>query len=126
MINIVNKLFCNMAAKNKKSWLSKLFDKEDNTVAVSSVLIISIGLIAIILLSVPVFCLCVEAWFNHSVSSDIGGWAAYIGAVATILGICVGGKVGINYTDNKFPQQVSDCNIPNIEETEETEELIVE
>ena len=100
---IVEEVLSSMQRRRRKStWFGRLFDKDDNSVALSSVLIGSIGFICFIMLLVPVFSLSIESYYNHNVSSDIGGWAAYIGAVAGVLGIIIGGKVGINYADNKY------------------------
>lgn len=103
---MINTLINNIVARHRrKTWMGRLLDKEDTSVSLSSVIIIIILIVAIILLAVPAFSLGIEAWYNHTTSSDINGWAAYIGAVSTMfIGVC-GFKWGINHTDRKFPMQ---------------------
>ena len=125
-----------MARERKKTWFGRLCDKEDNSTALSSVIIIFVVLICLILLIVPPFALGLEAWYNHTVASDISGWAAYIGAITSLLATVCGLKWGINYTDRKFPTQ-NDPFCDNMmppgpgrfgasQEDGETEEMIVE
>lgn len=94
-----------MYKNQKKTWFGRLMDKEDNTTAMSSFIIFVILTVAVLLLIIPAFALIIEAWFNHTVSSDINGWATYIGAVCTLIVTVCGFKWGINHTDRKFPIQ---------------------
>ena len=112
-------LFLNSMRRNrrvrhtKRSWIARAFDKDDTTVAMSSVIIAVILVFAILLLSVCIFAIGIEAWYNHTVSSDINGWSLYIGAVTSLIGTACGLKWGINYTDRKFPQKDYDQEILN-------------
>ena len=94
-----------MCKQRKKSWFGRLMDKEDTSTSLSSVIIFIILVVAVLLLMIPGFALVIEAWFNHTVSSDINGWAAYIGAVCSLIVTICGFKWGINNTDRKFPRQ---------------------
>ena len=91
--------------RRKKSFFGRLMDKKDTSTSLSSFFIFFVLLIGVLLLFVPVFSLGIESWFNHTITSDIGGWAAYITAVAAIFTAAGLTKVGINYSDGKFPQQ---------------------
>lgn len=90
--------------RRKKSFFGRLMDKKDTSTSLSSFFIFFVLLIGVLLLFVPVFAIGIESWFNHTVTSDISGWAAYITAVAAIFTAAGLTKVGINYSDGKFPQ----------------------
>ena len=93
-----------MCKTRKKTWFGRLMDKDDTSTSMSSFIIFIILTVAVILLMIPAFALVIEAWFNHTVSSDINGWAAYIGAVCSLIVTICGFKWGINNTDRKFPK----------------------
>jgi len=95
----------NMCKTRKKTWFGRLFDKDDRSTALSSVIIFIILIVSVLLLIIPAFALGIEAWFNHTVASDITGWATYIGAVCSLIVTICGFKWGINNTDRKFPLQ---------------------
>lgn len=114
-----------MCRTRKKTWFGRLMDKEDTTTSMSSFIIFIILTVAVILLMIPAFSLGLEAWFNHTVASDINGWAAYIGAVCSLIVTVCGFKWGINNTDRKFPKKDIydedgiDCKPPHDFEPEE-------
>lgn len=105
-----------MIRHRKKSFFGRLMDKKDNSTSLSSFFIFLVLLIGILLLLVPVFAIGIESWFNHTVTSDIGGWAAYITAVAAIFTTAGLTKVGINYSDGKFQSTSSQEENNNEEE----------
>lgn len=43
------------------------------------------SLIGVVLLAVPAFCLIIEAWYNHTITTDLTSMAAYITAVAAVF-----------------------------------------
>ena len=92
----------NMCKQRKKSWFGRLMDKEDTSTSMSSFIIFIILTVAVILLMIPAFSLGLEAWYNHTIASDINGWATYIGAVCTLIVTVCGFKWGINNTDKKY------------------------
>ena len=100
-----------MIKAKEKSFFGKLLDKNNAEVAASNFFIISLLGIGLILLAVPIFILIVEAWTNHTISTDLNGMASYIMAVAAIFTSAGITKIGIHYTDNKFPE--SDPNQPS-------------
>lgn len=84
-INKLKSIVLNFMAKQKKTWLGKLFDSDDKSVSASTVFLLLTSLTAIILLIVPAIVLLVEVHYNHTIASDIEGLATYIGAVSTIF-----------------------------------------
>lgn len=120
-----------MCKTRKKTWFGRLMDKDDTSTSMSSFIIFIILTVAVILLMIPAFALVIEAWFNHTVSSDINGWAAYIGAVCSLIVTICGFKWGINNTDRKFPKTDPyddgiDCEAPKDFESEESEQIITD
>lgn len=110
-----------MIKAKEKSFFGKLLDKNNAEVAASNFFIISLLGIGLILLAVPIFILIVEAWTNHTISTDLNGMASYIMAVAAIFTSAGITKIGIHYTDNKFSE--SDSNqLPAGEEEPVVEE----
>ena len=105
-----------MAKKTKKSFFGRLLDKNDTSTSLSSCLIVLIMMMASLLLLLVVFSIGIEAYYNHTVASDINGWSLFVGAITTLIGTAAGLKWGINHTDRKFPMQ----NKENIEESDES------
>ena len=77
----------------KKGFFKRALDKNDTSVALSSIIVL--------LLLVPMFILCIEAWYNHTITTDLNGLAAYIGAVTAIFVTAGSIKVGIHWSDGK-------------------------
>lgn len=93
--------------KDKRGWLARLLDMDDNTVSASTVFLLVTTIVAIILLIVPAIALLVEVFYNHTISSDLSGMAAYIGAVAGIF--ASGGilKGWTNYSNYRYSNSES-------------------
>ena len=85
----------------KKGFFAKMVDKKDTSVALSSIIVIALMLVGILLLILPMFILIIEAWFNHTITTDLNGMAAYIGAVTAIFVTAGSIKVGIHWSDGK-------------------------
>ena len=85
----------------KKGLLKRALDKNDTSVALSSIIVLLLMGIGMLLLLVPMFILCLEAWYNHTITTDLNGLAAYIGAVTTIFVTAGSIKVGIHWSDGK-------------------------
>jgi len=85
----------------KKGFFNRLLDKSDTSVALSSIIILLLVSVGVLLLLVPIFVLCIEAWYNHTITTDLNGIATYIGAVTTIFVTAGSIKVGIHWSDNK-------------------------
>lgn len=85
----------------KKGFFNRLLDKTDNSVALSSIIILLLVGVGLLLLLVPIFILVIEAWYNHTITTDLNGIATYIGAVTTIFVTAGSIKVGIHWSDNK-------------------------
>lgn len=50
-----------------------------------SFFLLSITIIGLILLIVPAFALCIEAYYNHTIQTNLSDMAAYIASVAAIF-----------------------------------------
>ena len=119
MINkIIRILTLGMIKGKEKGFFKKLLDKNDPEIATSNFFIICVLGIGLLLLFVPVFILVIEAWFNHTISTDLSGMASYIMAVAAIFTSAGITKIGVHYTDNKFIEPLP----PSIENNENYEE----
>ncbi len=119
MINkIIRILTLGMIKGKEKGFFKKLLDKNDPEVATSNFFIICVLGIGLLLLAVPIFILVIEAWFNHTISTDLSGMASYIMAVAAIFTSAGITKIGVHYTDNRFidPLPPSNENNENYEE----------
>lgn len=118
MINKFISLFVkNMAKQSKKSFFSKLLDKNDPALATSNFLVVSMLFVGLVLLIVPIFILIIESWYNHTISTDLNGLASYITSVAAIFATAGVTKIGVHYTDsrNEMQRRCNQCN--NSEET---------
>lgn len=103
---ITDKCITNLAKNRRhRTWFGRMIDKNDQSYALSSVIIVVIMILSTMLLSVCIFAIGIEAWYTHTVSSDINGWSLFIGSVTALISTACGLKWGINYTDRKFPDQ---------------------
>ena len=68
----------------KLSFMIKLI-KNNSGYSSKNFFLISITIIGLCLLIVPIFALCIEAWYNHTITTNLSDMAAYIGAVACIF-----------------------------------------
>lgn len=59
--------------------------KNNSGVSSKNFFLIVVTLIGCLLLIVPVITLGIEAYFNHTITTDLSGMAAYIGAVASLF-----------------------------------------
>ena len=68
----------------KMNYLNKLIS---NNTGVSSknFFLVVITIIGCLLLLVPVFALSIEAFFTHTIATDLSAMAAYIGSVASLF-----------------------------------------
>jgi len=85
----------------EKGFFSRALDKNDTSVALSSIIVLLLLGVGVLLLLVPMFVLCIEAWYNHTITTDLNGLAAYIGAVTAIFVTAGSIKVGIHWSDGK-------------------------
>lgn len=69
---------------NKESMFSKLL-RNNSGYSSKSFFLIAITCIGLLLLIVPVFVLVIEAWFNHTIQTNLSDMAAYIASVAAIF-----------------------------------------
>ncbi len=61
------------------------------------------SLIGVVLLAVPAFCLIIEAWYNHTITTDLTSMAAYITAVAAVFTSVGLTKVWSEKYEHKLP-----------------------
>lgn len=83
MNKIIN---CLMKVKNniQQNIFTKLI-RTNSGYSSKSFFLIAITLIGLLLLIVPVFTLCIEAWYNHTIQTNLSDMAAYIASVAAIF-----------------------------------------
>lgn len=65
-------------------WINSLI-KNDTGISSKSFFLVIVTIIGCLLLLVPVFTLSIEAIFLHTITTDLTGMAAYIGAVASLF-----------------------------------------
>ena len=116
MINkIINKVTNTMENLDKRGFFRKLMDKNEPEVAASNFFVVCVLAIGLVLLAVPIFILVIEAIFNHTIATDLNGMAAYIMAVAAIFTSAGITKIGVHYSDTRYPKtlkhnEIDSCN----------------
>ena len=70
--------------KSSDNYMNKLI-KDDNNVNVGNFFLVACTVVGLLLLLIPLFTLTIEAWFNHTITTDLNGMAAYIIAVCSIF-----------------------------------------
>ena len=68
----------------KMNYFSKLVSNNTG-VSSKSFFLVVITIIGCLLLLVPVFALSIEAFYTHTIATDLSSMAAYIGAVASLF-----------------------------------------
>lgn len=98
------------------NYMNKLI-KSDNNVSAGNFFLVACTIVGLLLLLVPLFVLVIEAWFNHTITTDLSGMAQYILAVCSIF--TVGGFTHgwTSWSENKFK---------NINKDSEGDEIIPE
>ena len=84
IMNINIKQYTKYINNMKESLLSKLI-KTNSGYSSKSFFLVAITLIGLLLLIVPVFALCTEAYYNHTIQTNLSDMAAYIASVAAIF-----------------------------------------
>lgn len=85
--------------KDKNGWWHKLLDKRNDEVSSSTFFVCILLGVGVLLLLVPLFALSIEAWFNHTITTDLTGMAAYIGSVTAIFTVAAGLKGWVSHND---------------------------
>lgn len=101
MNTVVAEVAKQIGNNNQKGWWSKLLDKRNDEVSSSTFFVCILLGVGVLLLLVPLFALSIEAWFNHTISTDLTGMAAYIGAVTAIFTVAAGLKGWVSHNDAK-------------------------
>jgi hypothetical protein len=60
--------------------------KDDNNFSTVNFFLVAATIVGIALLIVPIFAMCVDVYFNHTITINLSDMAAYIVAVAGIFG----------------------------------------
>lgn len=117
---VISEITKNVNNAPKQNWFSKLIDKDNNKVSSSSFYLVSVTIVGLLLLLVPLFVLIIEAWYNHTVSTDLNGMAAYIASVASLFatGGIVKGWVSYNDSKNRIAELQHDSNFEYVEDDE--------
>lgn len=86
----------------KGNFFSKLVQQNSGYSSKSFFLVV-VTFIGTLLLAVPIFSLTIEAWYNHTITTDLTAMAAYITAVATVFTSVGLTKVWSEKYEHKLP-----------------------
>ena len=89
-------------SKVKRSWCSRLFDMDDNSVSSTTLFMFVLTVIGCILLLVPAITLLIEIFYNHTITTDLSGMAAYIGSVTALFTAAGLTKAWSNWANMKY------------------------
>lgn len=89
-------------SKVKRSWCSRLFDMDDNSVSSTTLFMFVLTVIGCILLLVPAITLLIEIFYNHTITTDLSGMAAYIGSVTALFTAAGLTKSWSNWANMKY------------------------
>ena len=106
----------NNNVNNKDSFLTNLV-KDDNNFSTVNFFLVAATIVGIALLIVPIIAMCVDVYFNHTITINLSDMGAYIVAVAGIFGAAGLTNAWTEYSyqrynKNIFSEQV-DCNTEN-------------
>ena len=111
MLNGLLSMFVKSKVANKKpkdSFFNKLI-KEDTNVSMMNFFLMATLAVGVILLFIPAIGLCVDIWFNHTMTINLADLGTYIVAVA---GIFAAGGLSSAWTEFSY----SKFNVPVITE----------
>jgi hypothetical protein len=84
--------------------------------------LVVVTIIGCLLLLVPVFALSIEAFFMHTIATDLTAMAAYIGSVASLFA-----TAGITKAwSEKFEHKNQNQSFPSLDENNENENEVTE
>lgn len=86
----------------KGNFFSKLIQQNSGYSSKSFFLVV-VTFIGTLLLAVPIFSLTIEAWYNHTITTDLTAMAAYITAVAAVFTSVGLTKVWSEKYEHKLP-----------------------
>lgn len=86
----------------KGNFFSKLVQQNSGYSSKSFFLVV-VTFIGTLLLAVPIFSLTIEAWYNHTITTDLTAMAAYITAVAAVFTSVGLTKVWSEKYEHKLP-----------------------
>lgn len=86
----------------KGNFFSKLIQQNSGYSSKSFFLVV-VTSIGTLLLAVPIFSLTIEAWYNHTITTDLTAMAAYITAVAAVFTSVGLTKVWSEKYEHKLP-----------------------
>ena len=86
----------------KGNFFSKLVQQNSGYSSKSFFLVV-VTFIGTLLLAVPIFSLTIEAWYNHTINTDLTSMAAYITAVAAVFTSVGLTKVWSEKYEHKLP-----------------------
>ena len=96
--------------KVKKRWIVRLFDMNDDGVSSTTLFMVVLTLIGCVLLIVPAISLLIEVYYNHTITTDLSGMAAYIGAVTTLFASAGITKAWSNWANYKYNSTIKKHN----------------
>ena len=98
--------FSKMTVYIKKIVKGNLFSKliqRNSGYSSKSFFLVVVTFIGTLLLAVPIFSLTIEAWYNHTITTDLTAMAAYITAVAAVFTSVGLTKVWSEKYEHKLP-----------------------
>jgi hypothetical protein len=98
--------FSKMTVYIKKIVKGNLFSKlvqQNSGYSSKSFFLVVVTFIGTLLLAVPIFSLTIEAWYNHTITTDLTAMAAYITAVAAVFTSVGLTKVWSEKYEHKLP-----------------------
>lgn len=111
--NIASKITTEIMKKAKqRSWVARLFDMDDNSVSPSTLFMLILTIIGCVLLTVPAIALILEAFHNHTITTDLNGMASYVCSITTLFtaaGITKAWSSWANYKYSSKNKKKEDC-----------------
>ena len=91
--------------------------KDDNNFSTVNFFLVAATIVGIALLIVPIFAMCVDVYFNHTITINLSDMAAYIVAVAGIFGAAGLTNAWTEYSYQRYNKNIfseqPDCNSGN-------------
>ena len=106
----------NNNVNNKDSFFTNLV-KDDNNFSTVNFSLVAATIVGIALLIVPIIAMCVDVYFNHTITINLSDMGAYIVAVAGIFGAAGLTNAWTEYSYQRYNKNIFsehvDCNTEN-------------
>jgi hypothetical protein len=93
------------SGEKKQSFIMKLID-DDNNYSTVNFFLVAMTIVGIIMLIIPMVGMCIDIWFNHTITINLSDLGSYVLAVSGIFGVAGISNAWVEYSWNRYGQNI--------------------